>query len=325
MSPVKQASPKRTPTRAAGKGTQSPPIVRAMATEAFETWVVPTLAACSAALFWILSSLDFWPEPVAVVGIAGSLLVLSLFASFRGYVFAEDSLERRVSLVFVFSWGLFLFATFYRFNFPGAPIAVAELRRDGKALEVPSGGLYAVIVDGRFTTTEGRATRLGRYRLEASSAGRQPRIIDGSFEDRFGYQRVGRRGTAPVEYQHTSQRHVARLPDGTSLRVAEIDASLEPWLRVSLYPTPSPWIFTVLGVAGVLAALVLEKRVDGDGSATTATSATFCVVDQYLRWAAPHPQVKSLVGAVLVGSFIGAPVAALAWRMVPRRWIARPR
>jgi hypothetical protein len=324
MSPGRQAPPKRTPTRAA-KATQSPPIARAMAREALETWVVPTLAACSAVLFWILSSLDFWSEAVAVVGVAGSLLVLSLFASFRGYLFAEDLLERRVSLAFVASWGLFLFATFYRYNFPGAPVATAELRRGGEALEVPNGGLYAVIVDGRFTAAVGRATRQGRYQLEARSASQQPRVIDGSFEDRFGYQRVGRRGSAPVEYQHTSQRHVARLPNGTSLRMAEIDPSLEPWLRVSLYPTPSPWIFTVLGVAGVLAALILEKRVDGDGSATMATSATFCVADQYLRWAAPHPQVKSLVGAILVGSFIGAPVAALAWRIVPRRWIVRRR
>jgi hypothetical protein len=269
----------------------------------------------------MLASFTTWPEPVAVVGVAGSLLVLSLFASLRRYLFSESSVERRVALAFGIVWGLFLFGTFYRYNFPEAPVATAELRRGAEALEVPRRGLYAVIVDGRFTASEGRATRLGHYRLEATSAGGQPRLIDGSFEDRFGYQRLGRRGTAPVEYQHTSQRHVARLSDGTSLRLTDLDASLEPWLRVSLYPTPEPWIFTVLGVAGVLAALVVEKRVDGDGSATLVATATFCVVDQYLRWAAPHSQLKSLVGAILIGGFLGAPIAALAWRIVPRRWV----
>jgi len=294
-----------------------------MVAEALQTWVVPTLAACSAAGSWMLSSIGFWPEPVAAVGIAGSLLVLTLFAALRRYLFAAaTSAERRISLACAIVWGVFLFTTFYRSNFPGTPVASGELRREGDALAIPQGGLYAVIVDGRFTGAEGRATRLGHYRVEATAAGVEPLHIDGAFEDRFGYQRLGRRGTAPVEYQRISQRHVARLSAGSSLRLTDLDPTLEPWLRVSVYPTFPTWIFTVLGAAGVLAALVLEKRADdGDGSATLATSATFCVVDQYLRWSAPHSQLKSLVGAILIGGFLGAPIGALAWRIMPRRWV----
>jgi hypothetical protein len=314
-------SPNRMPRSSSGRATQSPPIVRTMVIDALQSWVVPTLMGGSAALFWILSSLGVWREPVAVVGIATSLLVLSLFASLRHYLFSDDPRQRRVSLVLATCWGLLLFVPFFRCNFPGVPVAAGDLEPSGPTLAVPHGGLYSVVVDGRFTPSREQATRVGHYRIDAVSPGRPARTIEGSFEDRFGVQRVGRRGTAPVEYRQTSQRHVIRLLDRTSLRLTESDATLEPGLRVSLYPAPNPWIFRVLGVTGILLALVLEKRADGDGSATMAASATFCIVDQYLQWAAPYPQVKSLVGAILVGSFLGAPAAAVLWRIVPRRWL----
>ena len=295
-----------------------------MVLEALQTWVVPTASIGGAALFWLLSALDVWSEAVAVVGVAAALLVLALFASFRAYFFEQTGRGRQVSVAFALAWGTFVFAVFYRHNFPGAPLATAMLREGSEALSLTHAGLYSVVVDGRFTAGQGQSNRTGHYHIETSAQSAGP-AIDGTFEDRFGYQRIGRRGTAPVEYQHTSQRHVVRLPQAASLRVTEIDPSLEPALQVTVYAAIDPWIFPVFGLAGILGALVLEKWLDGDGSATMAASATFFVVDQYLRWAAPHPQMRSLIGAILVGGIIGAPLAALVWRYVPRRWIVRHR
>src|SRR5262245_61725206 len=106
------ARPKRPGTAAAEtRSAQSPPIVRGIALEALKSWVVPTLSLTAATLFWLMSAIDVWPEPVAVVGVAGSLLVLALFASLRQYLFAEDSVRRYVSLGFGCVWGVLLFIT----------------------------------------------------------------------------------------------------------------------------------------------------------------------------------------------------------------------
>ncbi len=295
-----------------------------MIIEALRSWVVPTLCVAIGALFWLLSALDVWPEPVAVIGIAGSLLVLTLFGSFRDHFFAEESLRRYTSIALAMGWGTLLFATFYLHNFPGAPRAGGLLRTGGDAIDVPPGP-HALVVDGRFHAAQGQGNRLGHYRLEVVSSDGSPQTIDGNFEDSFAHQRLGRRGTTVVEIQHTSQRHVISLPAAAKLRLTEVDSSLEPELRIAVYPAMNRWLFPILGVAGIIAALVYEKWLDGDGSVTMACAVTFFVVDQYLRWASPHPQLRSLIGAILVGGFIGAPLAALAWRVVPRRWIVRRR
>jgi hypothetical protein len=295
-----------------------------MMLEALGSWVVPTLSLTAAALFWLLSAIDVCSEPVAVVGVAGSLLVLALFASFRQHVLAEDTYRRYSSLGFACGWGLLLFLTFYLCNFPGPPTVDGVLRSGGEAISLPA-GTHALVVDGRFVATQGQGNRLGHYRLEIAAAGGAPLAIDGNFEDSFARQRLGRRGTTVVEIQHTSQRHVRTLPAAASVRLAEVDPSLESELRIAVYPAMNPWLFPVLGVAGMIGALVLEKWLDGDGSVTMAACVTFFVVYEYLWWASPHPQLRSLIGAILVGGFIGAPLAAIVWRVVPRRWIVRHR
>jgi hypothetical protein len=304
--------------------SQSPPIFRAMVLEALESWVVPTLSLTTAALFWLMSAIDVWPEPVAVVGVAGSLLVLALFASLRHYLFAESDLQRYASLGLGGGWGLLIFVTFYLYNFPGPPTVDRVLRAGSEGISLPAGA-QALVVDGRFVATQGQGNRLGHYRLEITSPGGTPRAIDGAFEDSFARQRLGRRGSTVVEIQHTSQRHFITLPAVASVRLAEVDPSLEPEVRIAAYPAMNRWLFPVLGVVGMIGALVFEKWLDGDGSVTMATCVTFFVVDQYLRWASPHPEFRSLIGAILVGGFIGAPLAAVVWWVVPRRWIVRHR
>jgi hypothetical protein len=303
---------------------QSPPILYAMLNQALQRWVIPTLALTSGFVFWLLFAADLCPEPVAVVGVAGALLVLTMFASFRRYLLAEEVRHRRASLAFVVGWTLLVFTTFYRFNYPGLPLAEGTLAVGGDALSVPA-GLLALMIDGRFVSQQGQGNRLGGYRLEVDSGEGAPSILDGNFEDTFAHQRLGRRGSTVVEVQHTSQRHLLRTKGPAKLRVQEIDPSLEPQLRVAIVAAANPWLFPILGIAGMVGVLALEKRMDGAGSATMAAVVTFFVVDQYLRWASPHPQLRSLMGAVLIGGIIGAPLAALAWRIAPRRWFAARR
>src|SRR5262245_32552450 len=232
---VKKPPPIR-PRRAGGtaqaRAAQSPPIFRAMVIEALRSWVIPTLSVATGLAFWLSSTLDLWPEPVAVAGIAGALLVLTMFASFRHYLFSDDARQRWASLAFALAWSLLVFATFYRFNFPGSPLVSATLQAGDDGISLPA-GMLALVVDGRFVSQQTQGNRIGRYRLEVTPAEGTPSTIDGNFEDSFAHQRLGRRGSTVVEIQHTSQRHLLRTTTAGKLRVQDVDASLEPQLRVS--------------------------------------------------------------------------------------------
>jgi hypothetical protein len=318
--PTRQKRPGAAAAQA--RPSQSPPIIRAMIFEALGSWVVPTLSITAAGLFWVMSALDVCSESVAVLGVAGSLLVLSLFASLRQHLFSENEVHRYASLALGCGWGILLFMTFYLHDFPGPPTMSRILRPGGEGMTLPQ-GTHALVVEGRFVAAQGQGNRLGHYRLEIAPLAGAPWSIEGSFEDSFARQRLGRRGTTVVEIQHTSQRHLVGLAGTANVRLAELDPSLEPEVHIAVYPAMNPWLFPVLGVIGMIGALVLEKWLDGDGSLTMAVCVTFFVVDQYLRWASPHPEFRSLIGAILVGGFIGAPLAAIVWWVIPRRWIVR--
>ena len=319
------SGPRRSNSPRTVKPTQTPSIARALALQAVETWAVPAAALGAATVFWLLGTFSIVSDATAVVGVAGALVVLTLFSSFRRYFFATAPERRWISLGFAVLWGLFVFTSFYRYNFPGDPVAFGVLHPGAESIALPEAGRYAVVVDGHFTATGGQGDRLGHYRLDAVSRQRTERSISGDFEDSFARQRLGRRGSTVVEIQHTAQRHVVDLPAGTELRAAEIDQSLEPALRVAVFPASAPWVFPVVGVAGLALALVLEKWLDGDGSATMTVGVSYFTVDQYLRWASPHPQMKTLIGFLLIGGIIGAPLAVTAWRIVPRRWVVARR
>ena len=301
-----------------------------MVRQATETWLVPVLCLIAAAIFWALAAFGIWTDVAAVLGVGTALLVLTMFASFHPYFFSSDSQRRFASIAFVAVWSVFLLSTFYLRNFPGAPLAGGALEVGGPPIALPAAGRYAVVVDGHFVAGEGQGNRLGHYRIDVVEGSETQQSISGDFEDSFAHQRLGRRGSTVVEVQHTAQRHIVRVPSGALLRAGEVDKTLEPALRVEVLPVAAPWIaiggvaidlFPIFGVAGVVFALALEKWLEGDGSATMGVAVTYCTVDQYLRWASPHPQMKTLIGFVLVGGIIGAPLAAILWRIVPRRWI----
>src|SRR5207302_9357001 len=120
----------------------------------------------------------------------GSLLVLTLFSSFRPYFFKGDTQHRIAAIGFCGTWGVLLLSVFLSHNFPGAPVAGGVLRVAGESIALPA-GRHALVVDGRFTAQPGQGNRLGHYRLEITPSGGSAFPIEGSFEDSFAHQRLG--------------------------------------------------------------------------------------------------------------------------------------
>jgi hypothetical protein len=313
--------PRRTISARTVREARAAPVTAAHVRQAAESWLIPVICIVAAAVFWALAAFEVWSDATAVLAVGTSLLVLTMFASFQQHFFSSEPRTRWICIGFAILWSAFVLTSFYAHDFPGAPVATGVLEVGGQPLALPQAGRYAVVVDGHFIATDGQGNRLGHYRLDAVSGGEIRDTISGNFEDSFARQRLGRRGSTVVEVQHTAQRHIVTVAEGTTIRAAEIDRTLDPTLRVVVYPAVAPWIFPMFGLAGLAFALALEKWLDGDGSATMGVAVSFFTVDQYLRWASPHPQMKTLIGFVLVGGIIGAPLAAILWRIVPRRWV----
>jgi hypothetical protein len=297
--------------------------MRTMLVEALGSWVPPTVAGVAAVLLTIGGLAGVIDEGVAVTWIGCALLFLVLFSPFRRYFFSREPWERYPAIAFASLWLVGLATVLHRHDLPGAPMRSGVLH-PGEGLSLPAGRRYAILVDGHFKRNEARGNREARYHLALASQGMPPVPLDGAFEDTWARQRLGRRGSTEVEVQHTAVLHRVELPDArtSTLRLESLDDSLEPSLNVAVYPGFPWWLLPAAGLAGLTALLAWEKWRDGDGSAAMAAAVTYFGVYATLNWVAPHPTFRSLIGAMLMGGIIGLPLSALAWWVVPRRWLA---
>jgi hypothetical protein len=295
-----------------------------MAVEALKTWVVPVAAVAVAAAFGLASALGAVDEAMAVYAIAAAVFAWSMFASYRRFFFSEDATTRNVSIAFTAAWTLFACAKLWMQVFPGAPLGSGSLAIANDEITLPEGSRYSIVVDGHFKASQGQGNRVAGYHLEVDSADGAKTSLDGNFRDVWARQRLGRRGSTNVEIQRTSVRHQIQSPGAppVRLKLVSLDAAVEPPLAVHVYPGSIRWLVPVAATLAIAFALALEKWLGGDGAGLMAVAVSGAVLDQYLRWGSPHVQLRDLIGAVLVGGVIGAPLAALLWRFVPARWFA---
>jgi hypothetical protein len=293
--------------------------------EAFRSWVIPAVSIAVAGAVVVLSAAGLVSGAVAVSGATGALLVLVIFSTLRPYLFSEERRSRSTAAAFAAFWGVAVFLAVWTHDFPGRPLAGGRLRATEGEIHLPPASRYAIVVDGQFRPAEGVQDRTGAYRLELVSATGENVAIQGLFRDRWMRQRLGRRGSAPVEVRRTSQRHSVSLPREAEarLRLASIDASLEPELSVEVYRDLPAWWFPLVGIAGVAFSLAWEKACGGDGTVAMAFLFTYAAAFAYLRWGSPHPDLRSFVGAVLSGGVMGVPASMVLWRLVPARWFSR--
>jgi hypothetical protein len=319
------SSPKRrrtvpVPSRS-GPRTHSPPFVRMMVIDAMKTWVVPTVAGVVAAILAVGAVGGFLPAEPAIVGIAIALIAWSLFASLKDLALSVASGTQMLVVAFGAIWLIALSAFLVRHVYRGQPLRQDVLNGEGSTMSLPAASRYALIVDGHFKPSDSQGTRVAGYRLEVASEGEQPRSLEGHFKDTFARQRLGRRGSTTVEVQRTSMLHqIDGSPGPASLRLAQLDGMLMPEVTVTAYRGSIPWLLPLLGVLGITAAAALDKRFGGDGSVLMAACITFFAVHALVHWGSPRPQLRDLVGAILVGGILGAPLAALGWRFLPARW-----
>ncbi len=314
--------PKGTP-----RARQQVNIGRALFFEALHGWIVPLGVGGLGLSAWVAYNIEIIrPESAVTLG-GGLALLVALYVGLRRYL-DERTARPAALLVAGFSavWALITFIPFYRaVNLP-PPVLATELRAAAPAVPVPlhgQAGPYRVVVEGHFRPTEEHNSRSAHYRmLIGGSAGDQ--ALEGDFTERWGRQRLGRRGSAPVQRLHDIGQHAVESPDGADLTLAleSMSPTATDSVTVRVYPATFPNnLFAGLSVLLVAAALIVDALQGFDPGSPIMTCTTLCAlfgVYAFRSFAAARPGFGDLLVYGALGSVAGMGLGTVLWR------IARP-
>jgi hypothetical protein len=235
-------------------------------------------------------------------------------------------------------WLAACYLPFHLRLFPGAPLVdAAQLTSSGSGLplSIPAAGHGRVdlLLEGHLAPgTAGGAALPVHFQLTLEDGQGTKRLVEGTFEDKLGTRRLGRRGTAVVHQTHTSELRVITNPTRENLRVTQI--TLEPpssqpiALTAFAHPLPGPFVLALVAT-GLLAAVVAFDRLgpvgETDGALTLSTAAVLGAAVIFWTSNAVHPDVSTVVGAAIFGGPLGFAVGASLWWVAKRTIASRAR
>ncbi len=323
-----QASKSRAKHAPAHKRTQSAPLTRLVILDAIRSWVIPAVAIVAGLVTYVLFSVDLVEESFAVTTVGTLALLAVLFYGLRG--FTEGPLARQLAAAlaaFAILWSVTTFYPFYRAVNPGTPLFSADLKHNGPAVTLPLHGKpshYNMIIQGHFLPTEGQANRTATYRIAVGHEGSSERVLEGTFSQEWGTQRVGagrRSSMVPVMHQTTQALAPLDDPDGNDLtaKLTDLSPGVRDSVTVRIYAESIPKaVLIALGVLAILAAVLIDAwRPKGasEGLMATLTMATLLSVIVFRVSAVATPGFPQLVVAALSGTFVGAIAGSLLWRL----------
>lgn len=289
-------------------------IRRAMVLDSVRGWTIPLVAILGVVLLWVLGAVGVIEMPRALEIAAAALLVLALHTGANDFIHERTSPATATTLL-AFSALLAFVALgpLYEFLVPGAPLATVELHAGDAEAVLPLGGIagaYRLVLDGHLTPSGGQVTRTIPYKLRVSADGGEPQSFEGEFSERWGRQRLGRRGSATVHVVRGSTQFQIDDSSGGDLHVAleslgEGGSSVTAQVYRLAFST---WLFVGLGVALTAAAALIDSWRETGATELMLTTTTLCVlfaVASIRRFASPHPEFGDFFFHGGVGAIVG--------------------
>ena len=293
-------------------------------------WTLPLVGIFTAILMWLLATVSLIEMSTGLEIAAVSLFVAAVHAGVHEFLDERTTAATAATLVaFVALLAFVALGPLHEFLKPGPPLATAELHRGDPEVALPVGGLagtYRITLEGHLDQTGGQVTRTVPYRLGVTTGTNEPDVLEGEFSERWGRQRLGRRGSAQVHIVRGGTQHVVTDGTGDDLRlslqsIGEGAHSVTAEVHRSSFPD---WLFFGLGLALTAAAILVDSWREAGAGNLPLTLVTLCMVFAVAairRFAAPHPQFGELIfygGVGTVGGFLTGSVVSRAKRALGR-------
>jgi hypothetical protein len=308
----------------ATKPSSTADIQRYLLLERLRGPIIPSVAAGIAVLLMVLANAGAIDARPALTVSSAMLLLLALFFGLSDFLDLRVTRATALSAIaFAVAFGVVTYyPMFTAINWP-PPIGGGDIKVKGPAVTVPLAGArgdYRLVVEGHLPPSADHAAHSEHYRIKIAHGATSDELLDGDFSDRWGTQRLGRRGTAPVHIERTMNKHDIQSPGGEDFKISldELAGTGSDVVTVRVYPAAFPTVaFAVLGVMLTAFAWLLDTwRPDGpsDSVATTATLSALLGVAAFRHFAPPQPGFGDLLFNGSLGVLGGYVVGWVLWR-----------
>lgn len=286
-------------------------------------WGMPILLGGALAVVTVLVFLNWIAPAPGILALGISLLLLIVFFPLKTAL--SGGVEARLKTLVV-GFGLALIvvtcAQLYFAIFVGESIASGTVAVDGEAIKISLdqlGTAYELVVEGSFATAAGQVGREAGYALALEKDGQKIQEFAGVFSERWGRQRLGRRGSTTTHQIHNHVLHVFTSPGEGAYQLAatRVDPQLSPALSVFLYrdtyPEKTFWLLSALLLicAYVVEILFVAREIPF----VLVTAAALAFVLTFRNLGVPPHNYQDLVGAVMIAALVG-PLGGWIFRVI---------
>lgn len=286
-------------------------------------WGIPILLGGALAVVTILVFLNQVAPAPSILVLGVSLLLLIVFFPVKAALSGGG--EARLKMLVV-GFGLALIEVtcvqLYFAIFVGESIINGAVAVDGEAMKMSLdklGTAYELVVEGSFAAAAGQVGREAGYVLTLEKDEQKIQEFAGVFSERWGRQRLGRRGSTTTHQIHNHSLHVFSSPgEGVyQLAATRVDPQLSPALSVFLYrdtyPEKTFWLLSALLLIGAYVMEVLFAAREIPFVSVTAAALVFVLTFRSLG--VPPHNYQDLIGAVMIAAIVG-PLGGWIFRII---------
>lgn len=292
-------------------------------------YAVPVGAAGVALVAAVATAMELVAAPP---GLAVTVLATLVLLADRGLQRAVGARRPGMGTIVAIAvvWIGVCYLPFHALLFPGASLhSPVTLRANDATLPVSltarDHGAVDILLEGELPPNPAGGTAIPvQYTIVLEDAAQARQVLSGRFDESLRTQRLGRRGTTTVVQPHHAARWTVSNGPRGDLTITSV--SLEPAEGASVTVAAFAHHLPSAPILAVLALGVLGAAVAVDATLVPASEGTFALVTGAALGAAAalwtsntvHPNVSSLIGAMIFGGPLGLGLGALAWAIARR-------